>query len=120
VTPGTNGVNLAHARSGMVGTGESTMARRTVYGTPEEKQAKEELAALMRKVIKNQGLSQYAAARVIGVDQPKVSAIMSNRLVHFSSERLMRFLIMLGHDVQIVIKRKPKSRQGRLRVTPEI
>jgi predicted XRE-type DNA-binding protein len=104
----------------MVGTGESTMARRTVYGTPEEKQAKEELAALMRKVIKNQGLSQYAAARVIGVDQPKVSAIMSNRLVHFSSERLMRFLIMLGHDVQIVIKRKPKSRQGRLRVTPEI
>src|SRR5262245_34995394 len=94
--------------------GESTMARRTVYGTLEEKQAKEQLAALMRKVIKRQGLSQYAAARVVGVDQPKVSAIMSNRLTHFSSERLMRFLIKLGHDVEIVVRSKPKGRNGRL------
>lgn len=97
------------------------MARKTQYGDPEDRQAKEQLAALMRQVIKKRGLSQYAAARLIGVDQPKVSAVMSNRLVHFSSERLIRFLIKFGHDVDITVKRKPQSRsKGRLKVVGDL
>jgi predicted XRE-type DNA-binding protein len=88
-----------------------------VYGEPEEWLAKEHLAQLLRHVIVERGISQYAAAKMIGIDQPKVSAIIKGRLAHFSSERLMRFLIKLGHDVDITVKPKPRNRsQGRLRV----
>ena len=43
------------------------------------------------------------------------------RLVHFSSERLIRFLVRLGYDVDISVKPKPRSRdQARLRVVADI
>ena len=67
--------------------------------------------------IKRRRLTQVAAAALMGIDQPKVSALLNGRLANFSSERLMRLLIALGQDVEIVIKAKPRGRaQGRLRV----
>jgi predicted XRE-type DNA-binding protein len=57
----------------------------------------------------------------MGIDQPKVSALINGRLANFSSERLMHFLIMLGHDVDITVKAKPRNRaHGRLRVLGEV
>jgi predicted XRE-type DNA-binding protein len=44
----------------------------------------------------------------MGIDQPKVSALLSGRLTNFSSERLMRLLTRLGQDVEIVVKSKPR------------
>jgi len=38
------------------------------------------------------------------------------KLEGFSGERLMRFLLKLGHDVEIVVKAKPKSRAARIAV----
>ena len=56
-------------------------------------------------------------AKVMGVDQPKVSALLNGRLANFSSERLMRLLIALGRDVDITIRAKPRNRaDGRIRV----
>jgi predicted XRE-type DNA-binding protein len=53
----------------------------------------------------------------MGVDQPKVSALLNGRLANFSSERLMRLLIALGRDVDITIRAKPRNRaDGRIRV----
>lgn len=47
----------------------------------------------------------------MGVDQPKVSALLSERLANFSSDRLMRFLIALGQDVEITMaKPRPHAR----------
>jgi predicted XRE-type DNA-binding protein len=40
----------------------------------------------------------------MGIDQPKVSAILAGRFRGYSVERLMRFLVALGHDVEIVVK----------------
>jgi predicted XRE-type DNA-binding protein len=66
-------------------------------------------------------LTQVATATVMGIDQPKVSALLSGRLTNFSSERLMRLLTRLGQDVEIVVKSKPRGRQrGRIRVLEEI
>jgi len=48
---------------------------------------------------------------LLGVDQPKVSALVRGQLAGFSLERLMRFLNILGRDVQIVVKAKPSRRQ---------
>jgi predicted XRE-type DNA-binding protein len=50
------------------------------------------------------------AAELLGVDQPKVSALLNGRLAGFSTERLFRFLNALGRDVEIVVKPKPRSR----------
>ena len=54
---------------------------------------------------------------VLKTNQPKISRLLRGQLSGFSTERLMRFLTLLGRDVEIVIKRAPRSRrQGRLRV----
>jgi predicted XRE-type DNA-binding protein len=53
----------------------------------------------------------------MGVDQPKVSALLNGRLANFSSDRLMRLLTALGQDIEIVVKAKPRNRErGRVRV----
>jgi predicted XRE-type DNA-binding protein len=51
------------------------------------------------------------------IDQPKISRLLQGRLFGFSTERLMHFLTLLGRDVEIVVKRAPRSRRrGRVRV----
>jgi predicted XRE-type DNA-binding protein len=74
---------------------------------PEEELAKAQLASRIREVVRRSRLTQVAAAAVMGIDQPKVSALLNGRLTNFSSERLMRLLTRLGQDVEIV------SRQSR-------
>ena len=84
---------------------------------PEEELTKAQLASHIRQVIKRRGLTQVAAAALMGIDQPKVSALLNGRLANFSSERLMKMLTALGQDVEIVVKDKPRGRaQGRIRV----
>jgi len=84
---------------------------------PEEELTKAQLASHIRQVIKRRRLTQSAAAALMGVDQPKVSALLNGRLANFSSERLMRLLTALGQDVEIVVKAKPRNRErGRIQV----
>src|SRR5882757_3743559 len=86
----------------------------------EEELTKAQLASHIRGVIKRQRLTQIAAAAVMGIDQPKVSALLNGRLANFSSERLMRLLTTLGQDVDITVRAKPRDRaQGRIRVVGE-
>src|ERR1700761_4922616 len=87
----------------------------------EEDLAKAQPASHIRQVIKRQRLTQVAAAALMGIDQPKVSALLNGRLSNFSSERLMRLLTALGQDVEITVKATPRNReQGRILVLPEI
>ena len=87
------------------------------FADPEDELTKAQLATRLRQIIKRRRLTQVAAARLMGIDQPKVSALLNGRLDGFSSERLMRLLTTLGHDVEIVNKAKPRSRErGRIRV----
>ena len=84
---------------------------------PEEAQAKAELTARIAEIITTAGLTQAAAARILGVDQPKVSALLRGRLSGFSTDRLLKFVIALGRDVQIVIRARSKAKgRGHLRV----
>jgi predicted XRE-type DNA-binding protein len=83
----------------------------------EEELTKAQLASHIRHVIKRQRLTQVAAAALMGIDQPKVSALLNGRLANFSSERLMRLLTALGQDVDITVRAKPRNRtHGRIRV----
>jgi len=84
---------------------------------PEEELTKAQLAGHLRQILKRRRLTQTAAAALMGIDQPKVSALLNGRLANFSSERLMRLLTALGQDVEITVKAKPRNRaRGRIRV----
>jgi predicted XRE-type DNA-binding protein len=84
----------------------------------DEALAKAELARQIGDIVARKRLTQAAAARRLGVDQPKVSALLHGRLSGFSVERLVRFLNALGRDVTIVVRAAPRSRAvGRVQVT---
>lgn len=56
------------------------------------------------------GLKQSEAASLFGVKQPDVSKMLHGDFRQFSVERLMRFLVALGQDVEIVVKPRAASR----------
>jgi len=91
------------------------------FAEPEEELTKAQLTSQIRQTIKRRRLTQAAAAKLMGIDQPKVSALLNGRLANFSSERLMRLLTTLGHDVEIIVKAKHRARErGRIRVVGEV
>lgn len=69
---------------------------------------KAELARAISTIITTQRLTQTEAARRLGIDQPKVSSLIRGRLKDFSIDRLLRFLVALDRDIEIVVK--PKGR----------
>jgi len=55
-------------------------------------------------ILKDRGLTQVQAGKLFGVPQPDVSKMLRGEFRQFSVERLLRFLVALNHDVEIVIK----------------
>jgi predicted XRE-type DNA-binding protein len=83
----------------------------------DELLAKAELATKIIEEIQKRRLTQAKAAVLLGMDQPKISALKKGKLTGFSIERLMRMLLLLGRDIEIAVKEKPKSQAvARLRV----
>lgn len=83
------------------------------------RQAKLRLAYTLNQVIEGRKLSQANAAKVLGVTQPKVSALRNYKLAEFSVERLTNLLTALDQDVEIVVRQKPRSRKAaRISVVP--
>ena len=77
-----------------------------------ERQARLRLAYALNQELEARKISQADAAKVLGVTQPKVSALRRYKLEGFSVERLMNLLTALDQDVEIVIRRKPRSRKA--------
>lgn len=69
--------------------------------------AKSELAALIARALRTRGLTQAAAAKLLGTDQPKISELLRGRLTRFSTERLITLLTRLGRSVEIVVREPP-------------
>ena len=83
--------------------------------------AKSQLVSRICSLIERRGLTQTEAAKLLGVGQPKVSALMRGHLDGFSSDRLFRFLNALGRDVEIRVRPRSRSqRAARLRVVDEV
>lgn len=78
---------------------------------PETAMAKAKLARQIGAIIAQNGWSQAQAAEALGIDQPKVSALVRGRLRQFSTERLMHFLTRLDRDIDITVG--PKSSPDR-------
>ena len=71
---------------------------------PEEALAKAELAHKITVVIRERGLTQTQGATLLGIDQPKISALIRGRLSGFSMNRLLRLLLLLGQDIKIPVQ----------------
>ena len=75
-------------------------------GLPEagEHLVKARLVFKIDTLMRERGLKQVAAAALFGVTQPDVSKMLRGDFRQFSVERLLRFLVALGQDVEIVVK----------------
>ena len=76
-----------------------------------ELMAKAKLAAQISSIIQHRHLTQAAAAEVLGISQPRVSDLIRGRLDRFSLASLLHFLLALDRDVEIVVRKKPRSRK---------
>ena len=77
---------------------------------------KAELVTRIDKMIRQRGLKQVEAAKLLGLSQPDISRLLRGSFREYSVERLLRLLTALGRDVEIVIRDPNSQRQGRLTV----
>ena len=74
------------------------------------------LVARIDAIVRQRGLTQTEAARLLGLSQPDVSRLLRGDFREYSLERLLRLLTTLGRDVDIVIRRPRSADGGRLRI----
>jgi len=70
----------------------------------EEHLVKAQLVYKIDTIMKERGLKQAEAADLFGVKQPDISKMLRGEFRQFSVERLLRFLVALDQDVEIVVK----------------
>lgn len=90
-----------------VGSDPQALLKILRMGQIEEVSLRKQLAVRLNGLIKERQLTQMAASMIIGIPQPHISELRHLKLTRFSSERLLRFITLLDHDVEIVIR--PKS-----------
>ncbi len=78
--------------------------------------AKARIAAEIGRLIRERELTQKDAAQLLGVDQPKISALMRGKLTGFTLDRLLRFLTDLDCDVEITVRPAKRKGQGHIAV----
>jgi predicted XRE-type DNA-binding protein len=71
---------------------------------PEEHLVKSQLVFRIDGIIKKRRLKQVEAADLLGIRQPDVSKMLRGDFRQFSVERLLRFLVALNQDVEIVVR----------------
>lgn len=80
------------------------------YKDPEDALTKTKIALKINEIIKDKGYTQKEAAKILGIDQPKVSSIKNGKLRGFSLEKLFTFLNTLDHEIEIIIKPKDSGK----------
>jgi predicted XRE-type DNA-binding protein len=75
--------------------------------------AKAELVQLIRDIIAERKLTQVKAAKLLGIDQPKVSALVRGRVESYTIDRLFRFLNTLGQRIEITVRPNMKDAKSR-------
>ena len=86
---------------------------------PAQARARAELARRISEIISEQDLTQEEAADLLGIDQPKVSALIRGQLSGFSTERLFKFLNNLDRDIEIIVRPVNHKKKANVRVVSE-
>jgi predicted XRE-type DNA-binding protein len=96
--------------------GSGSIYEQLGYKNYKEMETKSTLVMEISNAIKKKKLTQTAAAKILGISQPKLSGLLSGHFRGYSVERLIYFLNELGKDVDIVVKTKPRNRGARVNV----
>jgi predicted XRE-type DNA-binding protein len=86
----------------------------------EQEMVKAKLTVQIYRLLKERGLTQADAAKLLGTTQSQVSALMRCRPVSVSVGRLIEFLTILGQDVEVTVRpasRRSTGKQGHMSVT---
>jgi predicted XRE-type DNA-binding protein len=87
-------------------------------GLPNSSQdlLKAQLILQVHRLLKQRGMTQTDAAKLLRTTQPQVSALMGLKPVAVSDGRLKEFLTVLGQDVQVRVNPAPRHEAGHLSV----
>lgn len=108
---------MANQRPGRVIRGTKNVFADLGFPDASERHAKLRLAYVLNQVLQTRKVALANAAKVLGVTQRKVTALREYKLTGFSVGHLVNLLTALDHDVEIVIRPKPRSRKAaRIRV----
>ncbi len=77
---------------------------------------KAELVTRIDAIVRQLGITQAEAARLLGLSQPDVSRLLRGDFREYSLERLLRLLTALGRDIDIVIRQPQSAGSGKLRI----
>ena len=87
------------------------------YPDAEEMLVKAQLVTKIAEIVRKKGLTQVETAKLLGLTQPKVSALFRGQFRGISERKLIECLTSLGRDVQIVVKDASRRRaNGKLTV----
>jgi predicted XRE-type DNA-binding protein len=78
---------------------------------------KEELAREIATIIRYHHLTQTEAARVVGDAPSQMSLLLSGKIEGFSTERLLRMLLRLGRDIELVFRPAQHPRAAKFRIS---
>lgn len=73
------------------------------FADAEERALKVDLTVIVNRIIQQKRLRQADVSTILSIPQPRVSALQNYKLDHFSVERLLEFLTLLGQNVEIRI-----------------
>jgi predicted XRE-type DNA-binding protein len=107
---------MRSTKDGHITRGISNVFEDLGFQDAAERQTKTHLALAVNELLNARKLKQREIAELLGIPQPKVSALKHFRLDQFSVERLMEFLTALNHDVEILIRPRSSSGVGHIAV----
>jgi predicted XRE-type DNA-binding protein len=82
---------------------------------PEERLLKAGIVSELQRLIKQRGLTQVKAAKLVGIHQPDLSLLLRGDFDDYSVERLMKMLTAFEQDIEIVMKPNRKAgKPGRI------
>lgn len=100
--------------------GERGIGTRTEHDRDAGLEVRAKLATLIGETLRQRGLTQTDAAEILGIPQPAISGMLRGRLRGISEARLIDCLNRLGWDVDLVVRKTPRSRgPGRTRVVSQ-
>jgi predicted XRE-type DNA-binding protein len=82
------------------------------YRNADEHLLKTKFALIINKIIKEKKLTQIEAAKLLDIDQPKISRLSRGLLSGFSIDKLIVFLILLNQDIEVNVKPHQVSLNG--------
>lgn len=86
------------------------------YADTEDMLVKAQLVTKIAEIIRQRGLTQQRAAKLLGFTQPKISRMLKGQFRGISERRLLRCFTRLGRDVEIVVRPASRQRDGQFLV----